>query len=449
MPLPIGKLIPMTPPILPHTGLRQVIFGIVLAFLVVPNSVLVLGYGLAGSLGSSLITGTLLTVAVVATGLLCFRRQIVLLPVDYLFFAFLLCIVLSFASNGWTSTAKEYGLLVLSLAAYPACRFISRADMIAGRPSFIWATGIVVLLGTTATAPALWQQWDNGHGKPFVFGFDAAGTYFLVSLCFLIIALLTAGRLTLRRTALLSSLIFLPAALFAASFVRFTFIALAGALCLATMLSEAKQRKHVVAVALVIFVAIAAGLLARYNQAKIYADYVVEQSFGDYVVEQSSGDYVVAQSSGDARGEKLPSCYLKVNLRNSIAIRKVLIQDAVLLMPRSGWIGIGLDSFMKLSCIQMTEVHNSILQATVEFGWLGGALLLFIIVVAGGSILPLARYDNTSRFVLCSLAFAVLLSLAHGRVSRDAVLFALLGCAVGLKETFRVPTRQAMSAVTA
>ena len=112
----------------------------------------------------------------------------------------------------------------------------------------LWIAGIVVLLGTTATAPALWQQWDNGHGKPFVFGFDAAGTYFLMSLCFLIIALLTAGRLTLRRTALLSSLIFLPAAVLAASFVRFTFIALAGALCLATILSEAKQRKHVVAV---------------------------------------------------------------------------------------------------------------------------------------------------------------------------------------------------------
>jgi O-Antigen ligase len=199
--------------------------------------------------------------------------------------------------------------------------------------------------------------------------------------------------------------------------VRFTFIALAGSLGLATILSEAKQRKHVVAVALVILVAIAAGLLARYDQARLYADYAMEQP------------------SGFVGTEKPPSCYLKINLRNSIAIRKVLIQDALFLIPRAGWIGTGLDSFMKFSCIRMTEIHNSILQAAVEFGWLGGSLLLVIVVVAAGSIFPLSRHDDTTRFVLCSFAFVVLLSLAHGRVSRDALLFALLGCAASLKET--------------
>ena len=199
--------------------------------------------------------------------------------------------------------------------------------------------------------------------------------------------------------------------------VRFTFLALAGALCLAIVLSDAKQRKSIVVVAFAIFVAIVAGLLARYDKASVYANYALELP------------------SGDVGLERPPSCYLTVNPRNSIAIRSVLIQDAVFLIPRSKWLGTGLDSFMKLSCIKFTEVHNTFLQAMVEFGWLGGSLLVALVVVAGCSILPVARYDDAARFALCSLAFVVLISLAHGRVSRDATLFALLGCAVGVKET--------------
>jgi hypothetical protein len=392
--------------------------------------VLVLCFGLTGSSGNSPFTGALLATATGAVGLLCFRRAIVLCIVDYLFFALLLCILSSFALNGWTSNAKEYALLVLSLAAYPACRFVSLADIVSGRSAFILVTSAIVLLGTIATAEALWQQWGDQHGKPFVFGFDAAGVYFLGSLSFLVIALVTAGQLTARRTALVSALIFLPTAIFAASLVRFTFIALAGALCVATILSGARQRKHIVAIAFMILVAIAAGLAARYHKASLYADYMLEQSPGDVGLEIS------------------PSCYLEVNIRNSIAIRKALLQDAVFLVPQSGWLGTGLDSFMKFSCIKLHEVHNSILQTAVEFGWLGGSLLLAIIVVAGSSILPQARYDDASRLVLCSLAFAVLLSLAYGRISRDGVMFALLGCTVGLKETARVGAR-AKSAMTA
>jgi len=430
MSLPTGKLISTAPAGLTNSGLRQAIFGVTFAILVAPNSVLILCFGLAGVSGNSLVTGAFFTVTTAAVGRLCFRRDIVLLPADYLFLSLLLCILSSFAFNGWTSDAKEYELLVLSLAAYPACRFISRADIASARSAFIWATGMIAFLGTVVTAVTLWQQWDDQHGKPYVFGFDAAGTYFLGSLCFLVIVLVTSGRLTMRRTALISALIFLPTAVFAAALVRFTFLALAGTLCLATILSEAKQRKYITAVALVILVAIAAGLLARYDKASIYANYVLEQP------------------SGDVGLERPPSCYLKVNIRNSIAIRKVLIQDAVFLIPRSEWLGTGLDSFMKFSCIKSTEVHNSFLQATVEFGWLAGSLLVFLIVVAGSSILPIARYDDAARFVLCSLAFVVLLSLAHGRISRDGVLFALLGCAVGVRETALVgaPAKSAVAA---
>jgi O-antigen ligase len=122
----------------------------------------------------------------------------------------------------------------------------------------------------------------------------------------------------------------------------------------------------------------------------------------------------------------------------------VLVQDALFLIPRSKWLGTGLDSFMKFSCIRLTEVHNSVLQAAVEFGWFGGTLLLTVILAALGALFPLARHDDAARFVLCSLAFVALLTLAHGRVSRDGPLFALLGCAVGLRETSRAPAPAAV-----
>jgi hypothetical protein len=427
--VPLGNLSSTFSSVLTRDGRKPLIFGIALAILIWPQSVGLLCFGLVGSSGNSVFTGILLTMAMAAVALSCFRRNLDVQSADYLFVALLLCIVSSVLLNGLTSNAKEYGLLVFSLAAYPVCRLISRADMVSGRRPFIWFTGIVTLLGTIVTVVALAQQWHDQHGKPYVFGQDAGGTYFLGSLCFFVIALITSGRLTPRRTALISLLIFLPAAVFAAAFVRFTFLALAGTLGLAVILSKAGQRKYVIAVGFTVFFAIVAGLAARYDKTGLYADYMFEQSFGDY------------------DPDKPPSCYLKLNLRNSVAIRKVLIQDAVFLIPRSGWIGTGIDSFMKFSCIRLTEVHNSILQAAVEFGWLGGSLLLLVIVFAASALFPLAIRDDAARFALCSLAFAVLLCLAHGRVSRDGVLFALLGCSVGVSESLRGSKRASSTAV--
>ena len=352
-----------------------------------------------------------------ALGPLCFRRDLVLVPADYIFFLFLLTISFSFAFNGQSSNTKECELLALSLSAYPACRLITETDLTIGRPSFIAVSSLIVVLGTVATGFAVFQQWDDPHGKPFVFGFDAAPTYFLQSLSFLILAGVTVGNLTMRRTAIVSALIFLPMAIFAASLVRFTFLALAVSLFVAIFFSGVGQRKHVFVIGAVILLAIATGLTARYAKARLIADYALEQS------------------SGVVTWKRPPSCDLKINPKNSIAIRKALSLDALFLMPRAGWIGTGLDSFMNFSCIKQTEVHNSSLQAAVEFGWMGGALFVLIVVFTGVAILPLARHGGAPLFVLCGLVFVVMLSLAHGRLSRDAVLFALLGTAVGLKET--------------
>ena len=192
--MPLGKLSSTFSGVLSHEGLKPILFGVVLAILLAPQSVLLLCFGLTGSSGNSVFTGMLLATVTGAIALLCFRRNLDLLPTDYLFAALLLCIVSSFLLNGSTSDAREYALLAVSLAAYPACRLISRADMVSGRWPFIWFTGIVALLGTIVTAVALAQQWHDQHGKPYVFGQDAGGTYFLGSLCFFIIALIFVYR---------------------------------------------------------------------------------------------------------------------------------------------------------------------------------------------------------------------------------------------------------------
>jgi O-antigen ligase len=278
---------------------------------------------------------------------------------------------------------------------------------------------IIVLIGAVFTVVATLDQFNDTHGKPIVLGFDAAGLHFMGVLSILILGLVTVDRPSALRTAIVTVLIFPPVAIFAAAMVRYTFIALAGSLLLALILTEAGKRRHIVAVGLTIFFAVIFGLGARYDMAKVHAAYLLEET-------PETG---AAQNSP----ENMPSCNLAVNMNNSIAIRKALALDAVQLIPNAGLVGTGLDSFMKFSCIRALEVHNSILQMAVEFGWLGGALFVALIVVVIYQLLPFARGSGAARFVLCSLVLTVLLCLAHGRVSRDSALFAFLGCAAGMR----------------
>lgn len=418
------------------TLIRQRSSGALFAVLVSPVSVLALCFGLTGVSGNSIFTGGLLTVSVLAVGLLSFRRDLALIPSDYLFCALVAGMLSSFAFNGMTAGAKEYALLALSLAAYPACRFLTQEGIVSATPAFLWTTGVVAMLGTIVTAAALVNQWGDGHGRPIVFGFDAAGTYFLQSLSFFVIAAVTIGKTTTRRTVIILVLIFLPMVVYAASLVRFMFVALIGALFLAAIVSDSKKRALAIAATVTaILLAIAVGLIARSDRTRVFVDYATERT--------------LPRDAGDAGSGNAPSCYLKSNLENSISIRKALLQDALFLIPKAGWLGTGLDSFMKFSCIESTQIHVSLLQAAAEFGWFGGAALLLLTLVSGGSLLVLARQDDAARFVLCSLAFVVLLSFAHGSLSRDIALFAFLGCAVGLREAATARATSAAVAVRA
>jgi hypothetical protein len=166
----------------------------------------------------------------------------------------------------------------------------------------------------------------------------------------------------------------------------------------------------------------------RASSTKIYAAYILEETveIKDRATDRTAD-----------RAADMPSCGLALNRGNSIAIRQALAKDALYLIPTAGFIGTGLDSFMDYSCIKAHEVHVSLLQTAVEFGWLGCTFLILLAGVAMYQLVPLARQNGAFRFVLCSLLFAVLLSMAHGRISRDSALFALLGCAVGVVSNSR------------
>jgi O-antigen ligase len=407
---------------------RGVLLGAALALLFSANAVFVLVYGLAGVAGNSLFTGALLVLSEAAIFLLCFRR-ITLLPADYLFGAFLVCIAASFAINGRTADLKETALLIVSLAAYPACRFVAHSTLDKVKTGFSGVTAALVLIGAILTALAIFDQWPVPQGKPAVFGFYAAATHFLGALAFCILALVTMP-LTIRRTAVISALLFLPVAIFAASMVRFTFIALLGGLCLAVILSAGPQRLYVATITAVMLVGVAAGLASRFDATKVLMDYTIQKNEVSAIQKRSPAESPISSVP--------PSCNLDVNLNNSVAIRKALLSDAFYLIPYAGLFGMGLDSFLSVSCVAGHQVHNSILQTAVEFGWLGGLSLLLLIGVAGYRLLPLSRKDDGARFIFCSLAYVTTVSMAHGRISHDLLLFALAGLAVGIYETKRV-----------
>jgi hypothetical protein len=93
--------------------------------------------------------------------------------------------------------------------------------------------------------------------------------------------------------------------------------------------------------------------------------------------------------------------------------------------------GMGLDGFSNAPCQENLQCFRPCLNSA----GLPDFCLVLLIVLAAGLLLPLARYDSEVRFVPCSLIFVVLLSMAHGRISRDALLFLFLGYAVSLHET--------------
>ena len=126
-----------------------------------------------------------------------------------MFAGFVIAALLAYVINPLEAgSTKEQLLLVASLAGYIACRPMLAEDVAVVRSAFERITAVIVLAGAAFTAAEIIRMWDGPPGKPFVFGFNAAGTYFMASLSFLVIALVTVDRPRPKRTAVISALIF-------------------------------------------------------------------------------------------------------------------------------------------------------------------------------------------------------------------------------------------------
>jgi hypothetical protein len=392
--------------------------------------ILVLYYGLTGSHGNSVVTGLFVVSSLAAVAMFNQWRRFVPNLCDVAFVAYIGCICVSFWMNG-VADIKEAALLILTLAAYPAARLFAGTGL---KITFVFASFSIVAIGASVTTFELINQWNSFNDKPLLFGMFAAGGNFVVSLGILLIALTCIDMTTRQRVA--AFFLTIPATvIFASSMVRLTFIAILASLVIVTFLSAPNTRRQIAIVILVVLLAISTGLFARSQKTTLLAGYAANG------VKTASQLMIAAVAPSDLQpkppGPKedkttLPSCSSKFNFDDTIDIRIGLLRDALELVKESGLFGIGLDGFIRRSCIPTTAVHNSFLQAAIEFGWMAGIALLALVGLASFYILPLARSDAEVRFALCSLVCITIVTLGSGRTSRDGLLFLFLGFAAGL-----------------
>ncbi|WP_322868082.1 hypothetical protein U7859_30240 [Bradyrhizobium ottawaense] len=301
---------------------------------------------------------------------------------DIAFGAFVVVVGVSTWCNGPTASTKEYALLALTLLAYPAGRLF--ADDVPGR-AFLWTLVTLLLAGTVATVSAMVAQAGNPHGKPLLFGeFDAAPAQFLSLAAFVVLALLVA-KVPRREGVVLLAICAAAAVIFAAAQVRFVFVAFG----LVVALAAARGSPHRAVAALAGLAGIV--LLGLAVRPEMSATLFGQLAWPTACVSDSS-----------------------------IALRKQLLVDAVAALPSSGPIGLGLDGFLARTCVVGTQVHNSLLQAFIEFGWIGGAAF---------AVMVLAGLASRTPFALYGLCFELALALAHGRLSRDGLLLFFAGYA--------------------
>jgi O-antigen ligase len=132
-----------------------------------------------------------------------------------------------------------------------------------------------------------------------------------------------------------------------------------------------------------------------------------------------------------------------VDLDNSLEIRKSLLAMALQMIPQAGPFGLGLDAFQQNTCLGMPP-HNTILQTAIELGWVGGSMLMALVAAMMWRLLPIARTDRAVAFLLCSLAYVCVLSLVHGRLSRQGDLFLILGASAGVVTSLNSARRKSV-----
>ncbi|MDH2352656.1 hypothetical protein QCM80_18645 [Bradyrhizobium sp. SSUT112] len=356
------------------------------------NSVLILLYGMSGTKGHAAITA-----AVMIAPLLVISRKFRPLPADYLFAALAALMVASVVVNGRTTNDRDYALLALSMAAYPAFRAVGhRFDL----SRFSYITAALVLVGTLLTAWAVVYD-RSGEYKPLVLGFHEGPTVFSLTWCFLVFAFLSMNLSSLQ-WRIVGGLIALPAFVFAAAMVRHPFIALALTLVATARMGSRRQ----IAVAGVVCLSIVIGLAARPAMSGKIIGLVLENAQRP----------VVACDTED-----------------TFAIRIILTKEALNLLPKVGLLGQGIGTFAQQSCYK-TEPHNVVLQVAVEVGIAAALLLAAAFISALMSVAKRARSDAAASFVFAGLVFVGIEFLMSGSMTNSALLFGFMGWAVGLPQ---------------
>ncbi|MFC7702436.1 hypothetical protein ACFQX9_37920 [Bradyrhizobium sp. GCM10028915] len=393
----------------------------ILALYVSTGPILVLAQGLAG-VGSAF-TAAFVCGTTLALLLLGRWREFEPNPADILFCLFVGGVAVSTVIHGIDGDRREAVLLLLSLAAYPAGRLFRSGKETP--PRFMIIIAAIVLVGTVASINALVDQWQHPFGKPhpLMFGrFGAAPAQFTLSLGFLMIAVGCTRRMTAPMLAA-AFLLAIPVAMFAASFVRFTFVAIGFALAGATVFGARSERWPPLTMLCVLVVGLVLGTVARLEIAPRMSPVASSATSATAIEVRFDDAESVAAGSGSER-----SCP-PIDIHNSIAIRKQLYSEAFALLPSAGFFGIGMNRFMPLSCVPDVEIHNTILQAFIEFGWVAGVALALLALFAVIAPLSLVRHVLEARLAACGLLFTGLLTIAHGRISRDALLFFFIGYA--------------------
>jgi hypothetical protein len=358
------------------------------------NSVLVLLNGMMGGKGHPAITA-----AVLIAPLVVIARRFRPIPADYLFAAFAALVVASVVVNGRTTTSRDYALLAISMAYYPAFRAAGhRFDP----RRFSNITAAIVLVGTLLTAWAVVYD-RSGEFKPLVFGFHEGPTVFSVTWCFLVFAFFSI-ELTSRQWRVVGGLIALPSFVFAAAMVRHPFIALALALAAAAV--KTGGRRQIAAVG-IICLTIVIGLAARPQMSGKIIGLVVENAQKPVV-----------------------SC----DTADTFAIRIILTKEALNLLPKAGLLGQGIGTFAQQSCYK-TEPHNVVLQAAVEVGIAAALLLVAVFTLGLMSTGRRARFDAVASFVFAGLVFVGIEFLMSGSLTNSALLFGFMGWAAGLSQS--------------
>ncbi|MET4040516.1 hypothetical protein ABIC03_002207 [Bradyrhizobium sp. RT6a] len=365
---------------------------------------------------------------------------------DLAFCVFLAGTTVSIALHGF-SDPKELALLALTVAAYPAGRVFAGAPI---EPTFTIISATIVVIGAITILAAInaGPGYVDSVGKVFVFGkYGAAQLYFAVALA-VTIAALVARPLTLEQAAKVAIAAALPTAIIASAMVRFSFVSIMSMLAVAAISTPAKDRKALSVVAGALVLAFLAGQLSRPSTAALYIKFGVE-ALGLGNAETTPLPLpVAAEATTPARPPGMPdqSRCVGVDQRNTIEIRKQLYREAFQLLPQTMLIGVGLDRFMDASClVEKNEVHNSVLQVAVEFGWPASVALLILVLLAGQKAFSQAPFSQEARFALCVLTFMFCMSMGHGRISRDAYLFLFLGYAVSASR--QCVTRAGLSVV--